>query len=321
LAFSGYSRSDAFADWLDAALFEGARYRDVRAIGKPMLVVNATDMSAGTPFEFTYDTFNDICSDLASFPVARAVAASAAFPVFMVPVTLTNYAGSSCPGGVDDEPVEPEGLSLEVLRMQTYSAELRRARNVTRDVRYVHLVDGALSDNLGVRALLRLLKYPSPIRIDLGSFSKLIVISVNARAGGTPALDENGSTPSILKVLNAVASVPMGSSSDNSLSELESFVPTIYPEDKPWVPHKRAKFIKVDLADSAGFCTREFTRWLNSIPTSWSISEEDLLYLETCCTGAAVAGAGLNSAGSGAQRPVTSRRKGTSYEHVVLSAQ
>jgi NTE family protein len=281
LAFSGYSRSDAFAEWLDRVLFKKARYRDVRMPGKPLLVVNATDMSAGEIFTFNYQTFDDICSDLGSFPVALAVAASAAFPVFMSPVTLTNHTGPGCRDVVSDEPVEPAGLSLEVLRMQRYSGELRRARDAVREVQYIHLVDGGLSDNLGVRSLMRLLKHPSAVRVNLDAFSKLVVIAVNARVGGTPELDRSASTPGVVDVLNAVASVPMGNSSDNLLAELESFIGTIYPDDKPWVVRKRAKFIKVDLADSAGFCTKEFTQRLNSIPTSWTISAEDLVYLKT----------------------------------------
>lgn len=281
LAFTGYSRSDLFADWLNYRLFKGARYSDIMTPGRrPLLMLNATDMSAGEILSFTYHFFDDICSDLARFPLAHAVASSAAFPVFLSPVPLTNHMNPGCRSDLDDWGLEWEGIRLEYRRAQKYSADLRGARGATRDVRYVHLIDGGLSDNVGVRRLIYELTQ-GHLRGNLGKFKKLIVIVVNARVGGRPELDVGGSTPSMWSVLNAVSSVPMGNSSANSVEELEKVVQDIYEEDRARRPGlTRAEFINVDLKEIESFCAVEFSRRLNSVPTSWTISSEDLTYLE-----------------------------------------
>ena len=60
---------------------------------RPYLLLNATDMTLGARFEFTQDQFDLLCSDLSVVPVARAVAASSAFPILLSPLTLHNYSG------------------------------------------------------------------------------------------------------------------------------------------------------------------------------------------------------------------------------------
>jgi NTE family protein len=57
-------------------MFHGATYADLFRRGRPQVSVNATDISFGSPFGFLPQTFDMICSDLASLPIASAVAAS-----------------------------------------------------------------------------------------------------------------------------------------------------------------------------------------------------------------------------------------------------
>ena len=45
----------------------------------------------GVRFSFVQEYFNLLCSDLSSFPVARAVTASSAVPVLFNPVVVENY--------------------------------------------------------------------------------------------------------------------------------------------------------------------------------------------------------------------------------------
>src|SRR6185437_7160412 len=59
------------------------------------LILNAADMVEGVPFSFTQNNFDLLCSDLSKVKLSTAVAASAAFPVALSPVTLKNY--SRCP--------------------------------------------------------------------------------------------------------------------------------------------------------------------------------------------------------------------------------
>ena len=81
----------------DRTMFHGATFRDLAQRGRPIIGIGATDLAYGTPVLFTQETFDLICSDLESFPVARAVAASNGFPGLFSPITLTNHA-ADCGG-------------------------------------------------------------------------------------------------------------------------------------------------------------------------------------------------------------------------------
>ena len=92
-----------------------------------------------------------LASDLSTFPVARAVAASSAFPFLLSPVTLKNYPHAkdfTLPRDVR------EGLNdYETNRRRYYWARNRALYldDVSRP--YLHLMDGGLADNIGLRPI------------------------------------------------------------------------------------------------------------------------------------------------------------------------
>jgi NTE family protein len=94
-----YGTNDRMAGIYDELMFHGATYRDLERRGLPLVAVNATDIALGISFSFTQPYFDLLCSDLESFPVARAVAASNGFPVLFSPITLTSHT-QDCRGGV-----------------------------------------------------------------------------------------------------------------------------------------------------------------------------------------------------------------------------
>jgi len=151
--FSGiFGRSDLSAQYYDKHIFEGKTFGDMAARKGPIIVINATDMSYGTRIGFTQDAFDLICSDLSSYRVARAAAASSAVPMALTPITLRNYAGT-CGHKM------PEGFE-EMLKNRTVSErQFYLANNLSvyldsEKKRYIHLVDGGVADNLGLRAIL-----------------------------------------------------------------------------------------------------------------------------------------------------------------------
>ncbi|MEJ0020800.1 MAG: patatin-like phospholipase family protein [Acetobacteraceae bacterium] len=136
----------------DRAMFHGATYKDLEKRGRPVIAVGATDLAYGTPLLFTQESFDLICSDLESFPVARAVAASNGFPGLFTPVTLTNRAeqcGGRKPGWLRRVSNAERENPLSRIGMQAQLAERYLDPEKTR---YLHLVDGGVSDNLALRA-------------------------------------------------------------------------------------------------------------------------------------------------------------------------
>lgn len=183
LASSSYARGDLFADYLDRHLFQGATFADLAAVpDRPFLVVNATDLSAAGRFEFTQDWFDVICTNLDSFPVARAVAASSAYPVLMTPIVVRNHAGRC---GYQPSPQLAEAAGAGPPGRAGFLGERIRAYQDPRSLRYLQLSDGALSDNLGIRAAIDVLLLARDFddvqrRLGLAGIRRVAVIAVDA---------------------------------------------------------------------------------------------------------------------------------------------
>ena len=152
LASPGFGRTDLAAEYYDELLFHHATFANLMARdGRPFLSVNATDIGSGARFEFTQDEFDLLGSDLSQFPISRAVAASSAFPVLLTPIVLKNYSAKQRqpePGWIHNILDDPEASSrLKYVASQAHTY-VRGQRH------YVHLLDGGLSDNLGLRGAL-----------------------------------------------------------------------------------------------------------------------------------------------------------------------
>jgi NTE family protein len=148
---SDVGTNDYMARYYDDTMFHGARFKDLKARGRPIIGVSATDINYGTPFVFTQEFFDILCSDLEPFPIARAVAASNGFPGLFSSITLTNHAadcGGRKPGWLRRVPEADRHNPLSRLGVQANMLERYLDPNKTR---YVHLVDGGVADNLGLR--------------------------------------------------------------------------------------------------------------------------------------------------------------------------
>ncbi len=86
------SRSDLEVEYFDQELFNGATVYDVMT-RSPRVIVSATDLVRAMPFAFTREQMNGICVDPKTVPVARAVFASAATPIYFAPLVMRTFAG------------------------------------------------------------------------------------------------------------------------------------------------------------------------------------------------------------------------------------
>jgi NTE family protein len=114
-----YDRTDMLASVFKQHLFtvngHEQTFADLRP-DRPRMLINSTDLQSGRRFIFTNESFDEINSNLAKYPLAYAVAASSAVPVLLHPVTLRDYS--------------------------------------TTFPQYRHLIDGGVTDNLGIETLL-----------------------------------------------------------------------------------------------------------------------------------------------------------------------
>lgn len=213
MASPAYGRINLVAEYFDETLFNGATYGTLLRSGhRPFVLINASDMSLGARFEFTQDQFDLLCSDLSRFPVARAVAASSAVPVIFSPLTLKNYAGQC---GYT-EPAWVAGAlhdRASSVRQYNKAAELRSYLNAPKRP-FIHLLDGGMTDNLGLRGLLdRIISSESspgmPHLLRARPFRKAILIVVSAETGPDFSQDLSERVPTLSQVVRAIKDVPI----------------------------------------------------------------------------------------------------------------
>jgi NTE family protein len=147
-----YGRSDLAAEYYDKILFHGATFGDLgQDGGHPRLILNATDMANGEQFPFVPERFELIGSDLKSYRISRAIAASSAYPLLLSPITLKNNRGEP---GVANPDMLPREATGDGSRRNLLVQNAFRSYADFHKYPYIHLVDGGNSDNLGLEALI-----------------------------------------------------------------------------------------------------------------------------------------------------------------------
>jgi len=216
LAHSAYGRSDLAAEFYDGEVFGGGTYADVIARNRrPFVILNATDMTTGQPFAFIQDQFDLLCSDLAGVKLARAAAASSAFPGGLTALTFSNYAGTC---GY----TQPQWVALaaadhasRVNPRRTARAEHRLSLAAAGPARpYLHLTDGGVADNIGLRgplAAIASVDHPwSVLRLmNRQRVTQLAVIVVNAATSPATGRDAQPDVPGLIDTLTTAATVPL----------------------------------------------------------------------------------------------------------------
>ena len=210
--FSGsYGRSDLAAEYYDKNLFDGKTFGDILARKGPMIVINATDMVHGTRISFIQDAFDVICSDLANFPVASACAASSAVPIILTPITLQNYAGKcgyQMPKVLAEVMNPPKDVSLRRFDLANNMMPFLDSKEKP----YIHLVDGGVADNLGLRAVLERVTLMGDVWTTLKyaqqeNVHKVVFVVVNAETEIDTKWDRFANVPPFGAMLESYSSI------------------------------------------------------------------------------------------------------------------
>ena len=210
LASPYFSRIDLAAEYYDKAIFEGKTF-DTLAQGnrRPFIILNATNLANGERFEFTQDQFDFLVSDLNSYPVGRAVAASSAFPFLVSPLTLKNYPHTHFTLPTDYQ----QGLDdYYTNRRRYYWARNQAMYANDAELPYLHLMDGGLGDNIGLRPIEAAYRRTSGfIRklINDKEIEKFVVIVVNAHSMGKDTISKHESLPGVFDVAYGTTTIAM----------------------------------------------------------------------------------------------------------------
>ncbi|MCX5772042.1 MAG: patatin-like phospholipase family protein, partial [Candidatus Hydrogenedentes bacterium] len=205
-----YGRTDLMAEGFNRDIFERKTFGDlIQRNQRPFIIINATDLSLGRRFSFTQQQFDLLDSDLSSYPVSHAVAASSAFPGLLTPMTLRNYpkdAATHTPAWIR------EGLDSRNADYSAYKTAVEQQSYILPGRPYIHLVDGGVSDNLGLMPVIEFMnsaleKGPVDPAIEKGASRKVVVIVVNAHRSAVGDLDFTHRVLRLLPVLSAMTTI------------------------------------------------------------------------------------------------------------------
>jgi NTE family protein len=284
-----FDRSDLAAEYYDNHVFESGTFGDIAARKGPMIIINATDMTYGIRVGFTQDVFDVICSDILKFPVARAAAASSAVPLVLTPVTVRNYAGT-CNYRIPAvlESVLKEG---DITERQFYLANNMEPYLNAEKKPYLHLLDGGISDNLGLRAILDRIVFRGDFWKSIKdthhkNVHKVVFLVVNAETQPDSFWDRVESPPVFAAMLDSYASIAIERYNVETLALLKESL-------KGWAGQVRAQRCpEGKISEEPGSCgdiqfyvieikfdalKDERERWyFKRLPTSFRLGFEDV---------------------------------------------
>ncbi len=215
LSSTAWGRSELAAELYDEILFNGATFGDLDRGKGPLILASATDISTGARMVFQQDYFDVLCSNLDSVRLSRAASASSAVPVVLSPVTLNSYGGTcgpTLPVWVNrfldtDDPPRPAARAVRSLKsLQEYGDGANRP--------FIHLVDGGVSDNVGMRGVLDTLEimqalHSEGIPTQFDTARRIIVFIVNSLSSPPTDWDRREDPPGSVEILLKASGVPI----------------------------------------------------------------------------------------------------------------
>ena len=223
LASELYDRTEMAAEYYNEHIFENKTFADLKDSGGPYIQINATDITDGTHFVFDQGIFDLLCSNLDSFKIGRAVAASSAVPVLFSSLTINNYAGSC---NFEIPPFMKEALAKKELYTRRYYLANKYATYLDPVTKpYIHLYDGGIVDNLGVRTFINRFAlhedHWSALKfVNKSKVKKLLVIVVNAQSELNLAAAKRPTGITLIDTIAGATAIPLQEYSFETMTTL-----------------------------------------------------------------------------------------------------
>ena len=267
------SHSEIAVRYYDRHLFHGATFADFKRDG-PFILINASDLEAGEQFVFLQGNFDFLCSDLDAFKVARAVAASSSVPVVFDPIVLDNHAGCGVtkPGWLlQEESISKDNIRLKPV-IRTIDGYLDKEKR-----HYIHLIDGGITDNLGLRSLYTGLSAMGVKRVSRlvihGIPRHVVIVVVDASTDKESGVGLSRKAPSIAQTISSVTNAQLSRYNTETIELIRRSM--VEWEQEMTTPEKPVSthFVRVSLNDIEDPVERRF---FHEIPTSFSLTDEQV---------------------------------------------
>jgi len=218
-------------------------------------------------------------------PLSFAVAASSSAPLLLSPVSMKNYAGS-CPQAAQVADAARNDRNLQERLLYASAQSYLDAG----DRPFLHLVDGGLVDNLGVRGLLYRTAAGGSLdenfqNLPPGSVHKIVLISVNSERDTADRIDRSDQVPGIGQVLDALifgagsraTKETIAEMNDNARRWTQELTALRGRHGSPFAPDAEIHVISVSLRDLKDEKTRQS---LLQVPTALTILPLQVRQLE-----------------------------------------
>jgi NTE family protein len=272
-------RTEMAIRYYDDNVFHNATFADMKKDG-PLIIINASGLGNGIRFSFIQEYFDLFCSDLDQFSVAKAVTASSAVPIIFLPVVLEKYSGCDL--------TTPEWLEKARKKVSKYKNPLLRETVRGIDIlinkerlRYVHLVDGGITDNLGLLALYDYISL-SGGALQTVHYTEVkppkyfVVIIVNSSTDPNNNMDTSTEEPSIFDTIDTMSDIQLhryNSATQNLIiSEVHKWAKAIS------TPEREVKTYIIDVS-IRNIKKSKLRFLLNKVPTNFSLDKKTVDHL------------------------------------------
>jgi NTE family protein len=272
---SPQGRTEAAIEYYQRTIFKYATFDNMMHPEAPMIIINASDLGHGVRFSFTQEYFDLLCSDLASFPIARAVTASSAVPVVFNPVVIKNH--DKCDNKYPATLQTSSQLATKSADVQMIIKGFNTYYN-KKQLKYAHFVDGGITDNLGLRSIHDMLEMEGGARslikrLKLNAPKRIVLISVDASTNPELTMDSTRRRPSLSETVSAMSNVQLHrynvATAELLKNKLQQWAQQISTPAHPVEPY----FIKFGFKDLQ---SPEQQSYFNKVPTSFSLSREQV---------------------------------------------
>ena len=278
LSSATFGTSDLFAELYDETVFDHATFADLKRVGGPFVIVNATDVTSGARFSFTQDQFDAICADLMQVSLGRAVATSTSLPPLLTPITFENR-GGTCGRKAPDwqgaaeaavgESDTPGRALLRARALQAYADPTRP---------YIHTFDGGLSENLGLAEMIRAFEI---LKVDpnedvlpgLRRARTVVVIAVNALRFPEVDWDRSAAPPDRDTLIDQMWSIPVDRITLDGVEQVHEKLIAWQSAAPAGGPERRAYFAQVTFDNLKDPAERLYFR---RVPTRLQLPKEQV---------------------------------------------
>jgi NTE family protein len=290
----GVNTDNQLRDWLNVHLYEDATFGTLLAQRRPIVLINATDIYSRTPFVFAPVTFAAMCSDLTEYPLAEAVAASAAVPGAFAPIVVETFPGQ-CQAPLAEGMQRAAKDPATSPQLHAFAMALERSR--TGEVKFIKLLDGGLVDNYGLSGITITraaagTPYGPLQPAEAVNLRRLLFLVVDAGQGPGGAWSQTVEGPAGEALISAVVGVVVDANSQASYAAFEGTMRSwreamvswrcgLKPDDVARLRTKAGPWNCRDLKIivgriSFGQLDAERAKRLRAVPTSFSLPVESV---------------------------------------------